>query len=292
MMTKTFHRIYILVLVLIGIVTFIFLGIYGFSYYSTSNEERFFHQLHKILKPSGVIGHGLGIIGSLMMIIGVSSYMLRKRVRSFTRLGVLKHWLEMHIFLCSVGPILVLYHTSFKFGGIVAVSFWSMIAVVISGVIGRFIYIQIPRSIQGQEYSLDELKSINQEYTDRLKVEFGLDDMLITKLEHFHKIEVHKRANFFLISGLIIRDYFSNKKLIGEIKRELISKDIRPTSVKEIVKLCNSKLVLSRRISLLHSVHTIFKYWHIIHLPFAIIMLVIMMVHVGVTVAFGYKWIF
>ena len=291
-MSKTLHRIFIFILIVIGIVTFLFFGIYGYSYYLTSNEERFFHGLHRALKPNGVIGHGLGIIGSLMIIIGVSSYMIRKRVRRFIRLGLLKHWLEMHIFLCSVGPILVLYHTTFKFGGIVAVSFWSMIAVVISGVIGRFIYIQIPRSIQGQEYSLDELKSLNQDYTDRLKVEFGLDDILIGKLEYFRNLQVQTKVNFFLISGLIIKDYFTNKKLISEIKKELILRNIKSSSVKEIVKLCNSKLILSRRISLLHSVHTIFKYWHIIHLPFAIIMMVIMMVHVGVAVAFGYNWIF
>ena len=48
-----------------------------------------------------------------------------------------KHWLEFHIFLCTVGPLLVLYHTAFKFGGIVSVSFWSMVLVVLSGVAGK-----------------------------------------------------------------------------------------------------------------------------------------------------------
>lgn len=57
---------------------------------------------------------------------------------------------------------MVLFHTAFKFGGIVAISFWSMVAVVASGVIGRFIYNQIPRSIQGQELTLGEVMSIRQ----------------------------------------------------------------------------------------------------------------------------------
>lgn len=293
-MSKTLHRIFIIILILIGTATFLYFGIYGFSYYVTSDEERSLINtaLYRSLKPSGLIGHGLGIIGSLMMILGVSSYMIRKRVRRFVRLGFLKYWLEIHIFLCSVGPILVLYHTTFKFGGIVAVSFWSMIAVVVSGVIGRFIYIQIPRSIQGQEYSLDELKSLDQDYSNRLKAEFGLDDILITKLEHFNKIQIHKKTNFLSIGGLIIKDHYINKKLIKELKKELISRKIESSKVKAIIKLCNSKLILSRRINLLHSVHKIFKYWHIIHLPFAIIMLIIMLVHVTVAVTFGYTWIF
>ncbi len=59
-----------------------------------------------------------------------------------------------------MGPILVLFHTAFKFGGIVAVSFWSMVAVFLSGVIGRFIYLQIPRSIEGRELNLYEVKEM------------------------------------------------------------------------------------------------------------------------------------
>ncbi len=65
---------------------------------------------------------------------------------------------------------MVLYHTAFKFGGIVAVSFWSMVAVVLSGVVGRFLYVQIPHTIQGQEISLKELNQINENLTSHLKM--------------------------------------------------------------------------------------------------------------------------
>jgi hypothetical protein len=36
----------------------------------------------------------------------------------------------------------------------------------------------------------------------------------------------------------------------------------------------------------------LFKYWHVAHLPFALVMLVIMVVHVAVSIVFGYTWIF
>ncbi|MDB4584160.1 hypothetical protein N9164_13480, partial [Draconibacterium sp.] len=136
-MSPVSHRIYILSLVLITLVVFIYFGIYGANYYLTDFEQRFFHHQYEKLKPSGFIGHGAGMFGSLFMIIGVFGYMARKRFRSLSRLGFLKHWLEFHIFLCTLGPVLVLYHTAFKFGGLVAVSFWSMVAVVVSGIIGR-----------------------------------------------------------------------------------------------------------------------------------------------------------
>lgn len=175
-MSKTAHTLYISVMVAIIIGVTIALIYYGSSYFNTSNEERFYHPDHSMFKPSGPIGHGIGIIGSLFMFIGVGTYMLRKRVRAFSRVGVLKYWLEFHIFLCTLGPILVLFHTSFKFGGLVSISFWSMVAVFASGVIGRFIYIQIPRSIEGRELSLSEVQGLKSNIGDILKSDYNLPE--------------------------------------------------------------------------------------------------------------------
>ena len=47
-----------------------------------------------------------------------------------------------------------------------------------------------------------------------------------------------------------------------------------------------------RRLKLFHTVRDIFHYWHVIHKPFAILMLVIMAVHIGVAIALGYRWVF
>jgi len=201
----------------IVLVTFAFIWYKGFSYYSTSIEERFFDPGHLALKPSGSWGHGFGIVGSLFMLLGVLLYFVRKRVRSFSRLGALKYWLEFHIFLCTLGPILVLYHTAFKFGGLVAISFWSMVAVFVSGIIGRFIYIQIPRTIEGRELSLTEVR-----------------------------------------------------EMTGNL----------------------SEASLERKIKRLKTMQNLFKYWHVAHLPFAFVMLIIMIIHVAVTLVFGYRWIF
>src|SRR5512137_374223 len=150
-MSKVAHRIYLSILIAIVFIALITLIYNGLSYYGLSIEERVYHPDHPLLKPSGSLGHGFGIVGSLFMIIGVTSYMARKRYRFLSRMGVLKHWLEFHIFLCTLGPILVLFHTAYKFGGLVAVSFWSMVAVFLSGIIGRFIYLQIPHTIEGRE---------------------------------------------------------------------------------------------------------------------------------------------
>ena len=291
-MNKKFHTIYIWSFFIIGILVTALLGINGYQYYSASIENRVFLPQHILLKPSGLIGHGAGILGSLMMIAGVAVYMLRKRIRTFFKLGYLKNWLELHIFLCSVGPVLVLYHTAFKFGGIVAVSFWSMVAVVLSGVVGRFLYVQIPHTIQGQEISLAELNEINETLTVRLSNELQVSENLIFKLNEFSSLDKYKRIKFGTSFLFLIRDYLGIRSLLKDLKSELKKSSLSRKQYSEIVKTSKNKLVVSKRIGMLRTMQKLFKYWHIVHLPFAITMFVIMFIHIGVTIAFGYKWIF
>lgn len=85
------YRLYIVTLVGIGFITSILLAYWGYSYYSTSIEERPFHDYHDMLKPSGPLGHGLGIIGTLMILISVFSYIGRKKKIFLPRVGALKH---------------------------------------------------------------------------------------------------------------------------------------------------------------------------------------------------------
>jgi hypothetical protein len=289
-MSKIAHILYIVILSVVVVAAFVSIGWKGFPYYKLGIEERFFHADHEILKPSGILGHGFGILGSLLMILGVVLYMARKRFRVFARIGILKHWLEFHIFLCSLGPILVLFHTSFKFGGLVAISFWSMVAVFLSGIIGRFIYIQIPRTIEGRELSLNEVREMTSSIGDKIRNLTALDaesyniivDSTKKRVRLYHK-------NFFVRH---LRKYQEDASTIRNVKEVLRRNKITRSQEKEVMNLVKSDISLNRRIERLLTMQNLFKYWHVAHLPFALVMLVIMIIHVAVTITFGYRWIF
>lgn len=289
-MTKRIHIIYILSLIMLTIIAVIFLILRGYSYYLTNLTERFFHYDYTILRPSGQLGHGYGIIGSLMMVIGVVIYLARKRIKAMSRLGFLKHWLEFHIFLCTLGPILILFHTSFKFGGLVAISFWSMTAVFISGIIGRFIYIQIPRSIEGKELNLNEINNYKTELSNSLLSNPDIDEEIISKINTLtrKKVEVIER-NF-------IHQYFKNRKsdktTFYELKKMIFTSKININERKKILKVIKEEIKLNRRVGRLDTMKNLFKYWHVAHIPFAIVMIIIMFIHIGITIYFGYTWIF
>ena len=289
-MSPTTHRIYISTLTAIVAVTFIVLSWKGLSYYSTPLEDRFYHPDHASFKPSGFLGHGLGIVGTLLILIGVFGYIAKKRYNFLPRFGRLKYWLEFHIFLCTLGPVMVLFHTAFKFGGIVSIAFWSMIAVVISGIIGRFIYIQIPRTIEGRELSLQEIQQSKLDIATILKNNYHLNEQALETIQKLASTTIKdKKGN--LISSFINK-FFEDRKNISAINKILRTHNLTHSDKRKILKLVKTEINLNNKIQRLQSMRQLFKYWHVAHLPFALIMLVILAIHVAITLAFGYKWIF
>ena len=277
-------------MILIFLVVLIYIVYNGFTYYSTTLEERFYYAGHENFKPSGFLGHGMGIAGSLSMLVGVSVYMIRKRKRAFARLGKLKHWLEFHIFLCSLGPMLILFHTSFKFGGLASISFWSMTAVVVSGVIGRFIYIQIPRSIEGRELGLNEIRSMKGDFIEIMKACYTLDQ------KSFDIIVASTTPSSPSFHSQSIKQYFlknrEDRKNLRSITLSLKNNKLSRKQRSGILTLVKQEIIMNRRIERLQTMQNLFKYWHVAHLPFAIIMLIVMVIHVVVTIMFGYNWVF
>ncbi len=206
------------------------------------------------------------------------------------RMGKLKYWLEFHIFLCIMGPLFVLFHTSFKFGGIVSISFWSMVAVFLSGIIGRFIYIQIPRSIEGRELSLNEIRDMKSDISIILKTKFSLDqDSIETILE---STRITGDPNHFMPIGHYFRKYREDRSKVRRIKVALKKSKLSRIQRSSVIKLVKNEISINRRIDRLQTMQNLFKYWHVAHLPFALLMLIIMVIHVAVTIVFGYRWIF
>ncbi len=290
-MSQLAHRIYVGTLASIVLLTFLFLLVKGIPYYMTSIEERFYHPDHAWFKPSGVFGHGLGIVGTLLILIGVFGYQAKKRFRWLTtRFGRLKYWLEFHIFLCSLGPVMILFHTAFKFGGIVSVSFWSMVAVVASGIIGRFIYVQIPRTIEGRELSLQELQSMKANLSEVLNSVHRLNEESVQVISASVQAQASTTSGGLL--GRMWNQYFEDKKTLRNVRQALFANEVPKADVRQVARLVSNEITLNRRIERLQLMRKLFRYWHVAHLPFALIMLIIMVIHVVVTLMMGARWVF
>lgn len=111
-----------------------------------------------LFQASDDVSYWIAVTGGSMMLL-LLLYPLRKRSRLMQRLGKLKWWFTVHMVLGIAGPWLVLVHSTFRVGSLnAAVALYSMCVVVVSGVVGRFIYVRVHRGLRGEQTSLDALQ--------------------------------------------------------------------------------------------------------------------------------------
>jgi hypothetical protein len=261
---------------------------YGLAYYLTPLAERPFAALHDQLKPSGTLGLAYGIAGATAMLVGVLSYSLRRRVRVLARLGKLKQFLTVHIFLCTMGPFLIVLHTSFKLGGIVAIAFWSMVAVAVSGAFGRYVYVRIPRTLNGQMLTLQTLEQQRARLLKVISDRSGLAAADVDRLLATARRPMPRGAIGALRLALWedLTGFLRDRRL----QQALTARGVPPIARATTVALIREEATLERRMALLAPFQRMFRYWHLFHLPLAIVMLVIVMLHVTVAILFGYAW--
>lgn len=260
----------------------------GYDYYITPLQERPYLEDHNTYKPSGLIGQGLGILGSLMMLFGVLSYMIRKRWSFMARFGALRSWLTFHIFLCTLGPYYVLLHTTFKFGNIASISFWSMAIVVASGIFGRYVYIHIPKASNGQFYSPQDLKRAQESLIKRVATLTRVHPQKIVALVD----RVGPTKGILNAVLKTIRFKFQARGLTRFFEKHLITLGVPDPVIQEALPLLeqNANLQLRRRV--LGPFVRAFGYWHVFHIPLALVMLAALIIHIAIAIMFGYTWIF
>jgi hypothetical protein len=258
----------------------------GASYYLTPLGERAHHPGYWDWKSGGRIGHRLGVVGTGMMIL-MLGYSVRKRLPALRRFGPLSRWLELHIFLGLVGPSLVVLHSAFKVQGLVALAFWSMIAVAVSGVFGRYLYLKIPRTRAGEQVELAALERRDTELSERLRSRFHLDEATIGRLEAV-AAGTPLRGGLLRTLGAMVVDDLTRGRRLRRFARAC--RGVPPPLQRAFEQVVRKKAEAQRRLHLRDRLRDLFHYWHVLHKPFAVVMYLFLILHVVVAVLTGYGW--
>ena len=120
-------------LIAIGAVTALYAAAYAFG--------------RTLPAASSFVGHSIGVVGFVLMLVTETLYSLRKRVTD-ARWGPMAGWLRFHIVTGLVGPYMVLLHTAMRFNGLAGVATLLTAVVVASGIVGRYLYTVLPRTSQ------------------------------------------------------------------------------------------------------------------------------------------------
>ena len=263
---------------------------WGWDYYTSPLAERPLHHLHDQLKPAGTVGLGYGFVGTFLILFGVSMYVVRKRVPLLRNVGKLNTWLGVHIFLCTLGPYLILLHTSFRFGGIVSIAFWSMAAVTSSGIFGRYVYGHIPRTMHGHTVTRAAVQRGKAELIEHITRDFLTE---ADSLKQLLLVGKGKTPRGLVHALWLTMRYDITKRLRGrQLARRLTETSVPVNLQRYLVFAVQQQITLEQRMALLTPFQRMFRYWHLFHLPLTVVMALVLAVHITVAVLFGYTWIF
>jgi hypothetical protein len=292
------HRLRVMVGYSIVVCVTVAIAVYGFSYYTLSQADRPFSPKHAILRPSGSIGLKLGFLG-LAMFLTIFLYPLRKHWAWLGRQGSARHWLDYHVILGIWAPFVIAFHSSFKFHGFAGIAFWIMLAVSLSGVIGRYLYAQIPRSLNAAEISRKEL----QERQERLSLQLHQQNLLpeadlraLLKLPSEQTVaKLPMVVALVWMMSLDVTRAFRIAKLrrhaltVGETFSTLGG--FLPTKNRELenaISMAQEDASSAKRILFLDRAQQVFNLWHVVHKPFSYSFAILALIHIGVVFAMGY----
>ncbi|MGA2001578.1 MAG: hypothetical protein ABSG52_16465 [Terriglobales bacterium] len=273
-------------------------AIYGFDYYTLDAAQRPYSPKHALLKPSGAIGIKLGVIGLLMFLV-IFLYPLRKRWAWLSRQGSTKHWMDFHVLLGVFAPFVIAFHGSFKFRGFAGMAFWIMTAVAVSGVVGRYLYGQIPRRVTAAELSLGETRDLQEQYTaelssQRLIRQSDLQALFSVPTE----AQVARMPVVAALGYMVLLDIIRPFR-IARLRRRTLSGTQWLFTLGGLLRSANVELEnavasarayssLSKRLAFLSRAQRVFHLWHVVHKPFSYSFAVLAIFHIGVVWMLGY----
>ena len=236
-------------------------------------------------QPSGLVGHSMGIVGFLMMLSTEILYSLRKRIPGFHR-GPMSLWLQAHIFTGIVGSYLVVLHSGWKFNGLAGLLTLLTIVTVISGVVGRYIYTAVPRTLEGVEVAVFDLEEKIAD-VDRNLQALGVDRAQTEAMT----ATMHPARGMFLVLGRPIVRWRQRGRLRRQVQK-LVPK-LKPApraATAELYTLLKQRQTLQLQINSLDATRQLLAMWHLFHVPLSGALFALAGIHIGAALYYATYW--
>ncbi len=265
----------------------------GVPYFVSSSAVRLRHPLHPWFKPSGSVGQSLGIL-ALLLFLFVWLYPLRKRLGAALRAGSVARWLDFHVAAGILVPFVAATHAGWRFTGLIGLGYGAMAVVALSGAIGRYLYVRIPRGRDGVELGRDEAGAERRALLGRLSETTGLAPHELEAALAIGTPSRAARGPLHAIPSMIADDLTRRRTVRALVSR--LGEAGAPSSrldrgaLREVVRLARREVALSQQVRMLDAAQRVFRLWHAAHQPFAATALLAVLAHVIVAIAVGQTW--
>jgi len=242
--------------------------------------------------PGSDLGYYMGLVGAILMAF-LLLYPLRKYARFLRRAFGMRFWFKLHIFLGILGPILVIYHSTLKLNSFNAsVAFYSMLLVVGSGIVGRFIYTKVHHGLSGRSVTAREHHEKLGLAGESLKSKFNFAPRVEQRLKRLEAYATDQTRPGLLgvrrFFGIIVRGHYAYWRSMREVNRILSraavkrgwARQERIRRAQVARRMIKEYLRELRELAHFRTYERLFSLWHLLHVPFAIMLVLSAIAHV------------
>jgi hypothetical protein len=257
----------------------------GRSYYVLPAAERPLHAAHELLRSSGTLGLPYGIVGYVLIFLNLG-YLLRRTFVKWEWMGTLRDWMSMHVFTGVVGCSLILLHSAFSpRGSMGGLAFWALFVVLITGLVGRYIYAHVPRSLQGRELGVEELRRQIEERRAALAAR-GVGFGAVPAASAPENAPPAAPGLAAALGAMISGDRAAAKEY-ARLRASVLADPALATEADEILPLARRFILESRWLVYHQELRVVMAGWRFSHRWFAIIMLIFAFGHVLIATRVG-----
>jgi dihydropyrimidine dehydrogenase (NAD+) subunit PreT len=269
---------------LLGAGVVAYLALRGWDYYLLDGPARRLSPLHAAFKPAGRWGHGVGVVAAVFMLSNFL-YAGRKRWELFRRVGKLRDWLRFHVFVGFMSPLVIAFHAAFHSRNLLASGTSVALAIVVlTGIIGRFIYGLVP-SVEGQVEELEALAAKFERMRERAQP-------ILAQARQRSRVE----AVFALATRAVPRGalpLLAVRVPAGALRLRVSLWRVRrylpdPAS---FARFRDALLRLQRirwQIAFYDGLRALLRGWRVFHASIAVFLVAVMLAHIGLSLYLGY----
>jgi len=241
---------------------------------------------HAALRSSGRAGLLLGLIGTALILMNLT-YLVRRRLIRWRWPGSLRSWMDFHVASGLLGAGCIVLHSCLGVRsalGVVAVGAFGI--VVLAGLIGRYLYAHVPRSIEGRELELDEVRSRFDHLLDHLRglgVELALDPPAREDPR-----PPQTRLSTFLALVFGSRGF---RRQYRDRRRDLLALDLAPETRGQALPALRRLFHVRQSLQRYHELRNLMASWRFLHRWLALVMIGTVVFHVILAVLYGNLWI-
>lgn len=231
---------------------------------------RFLYQL----TPEHGTGYYLGIVGGSLMLL-LLAYPLKKRARRAPLPFSTRFWFRTHMQLGIVGPALIVLHSKLNLGSTNStVAFVFMMTVMVSGLIGRFLYQKVHVSLYGRRRDLGRLlDELKERIDERVDTGLAVPAPLLNLAAANDTVPVDQS-----VSGLrAMRRALRERRNVAPAGRPAAGSDHRGDDYLAWLQRIDGQL--SQCISLM-VYERLFSWWHYLHIPIFFAFVLATVVHI------------